>query len=220
MKRNKYINTFDTTNEFENYIESAAPGFPNVALTKDTGDVHYTHTSPNDHLIYGEVVDVNGTAPKFKFNSSNAQIVTSHIDAISGTFYIDVSDMTSVSSITTISNMCYGETNIKSIKKFLINTSGITNINNAFNYCSNLTKLNLFTWDLSNVTQQTSTFSSMTNLTDVYINVEATLNKLTSNLRSSTSSYGYIPSTATIHYDNGTQIIDYKWQNNAWTAQS
>ena len=220
MKRNKFLNTFDTTNEFENYIESAAPGFPNVALTEDDGAIHYTQTSPNDHVIYGEVVDVNGTAPKFKFNSSNAQIVTAHIDAISGTFYIDAADMTSVSSITTISYMCYGETNIKSIKKFSINTSGITDINNAFNYCSNLTKLNLLTWDLSNVTQQTSVFSNITNLTDVYINVEATLNKLTSNLTTSSVFYGYIPSTATIHYDNGTGNVDYKWQNNAWTPQS
>lgn len=52
MKRNKYLNTFETTADYENYIESSLPDFPNVGLTKDDGKLHYTQTSTNDHVFY------------------------------------------------------------------------------------------------------------------------------------------------------------------------
>ena len=52
MKRNKYINTLNTTTDFDNYINSAEPGFPNVSLTKDDKKLHYTQTSTNDHVFY------------------------------------------------------------------------------------------------------------------------------------------------------------------------
>ena len=83
-----------------------------------------------------------------------------------------------------------------------------------FAWCSSLTTLDLSNWDISNVTSMSDMFISCSSLTDVYITVEATLNKLTNNLTSQGGKY--IPSSATIHY-NGT---DYKWQNNRWTPQS
>ena len=69
-------------------------------------------------------------------------------------------------------------------------------------------------WDTSNVTDTGQMFYECRSLTDVYITVEATLNKLTNNLTSQGNNY--IPSSATIHY-NG---VDYKWQNGAWTPQN
>ena len=52
MKRNKYINTLNTTTDFDNYINSDESGFPNVGLTKDDGKLHYVRTSTNDHVFY------------------------------------------------------------------------------------------------------------------------------------------------------------------------
>ena len=239
MKRNKYVNTFNTTSEFDNFIESAEPGFPNVALTKDTGDIHYTRTSPNDHVIYGEVVDVNWEAPTFKFN--NFTNVTAHVDSF-GMFYIDASDMTGVTSpITSLYTFCWRQNNVKSIKKLDIdkfsNSSNITNLQNSVRECTNLeyvnlsglntinvtnmqymcygssvlTKVDLTGWHLTNISNMNFSLTN-NSLSDVYITVEETLNKLTNNL----SSTSYINSRVTIHY-NGT---DYKWQNNAWKPQS
>ena len=52
MARSKYINTFDTTAEYNNYIESALPSFPNVGYDKESDKVNIVRTSPNDHLLY------------------------------------------------------------------------------------------------------------------------------------------------------------------------
>lgn len=239
--RSKYINTFDTTTEFENYIESSSAGFPNVAYTKDTGDVHYTSTSPNDHLIYGTLNDPT-QAPVFIFNNSSSQNVTAHVDTLTNTFYIDESDMSNVTiPITSLTNMIHN-TNIISIKKFNIDTSNVTIMNSSFSGCSNIQSLNLANLDVSKVDNITSIFNycsslvtldlsgwdlSSTNidlswafggirssLTTIYITEESTLMKLTNNLTSS-GDY-YIPSSATIYYND--QV--YKWQNNAWTLQT
>lgn len=239
--RSKYINTFDTTSEFENYIESAAPGFPNVAYTKDTGDVHYTSTSPNDHLIYGTLTDQT-QAPVLRFNDSISQEVTAHVDPLTNTFYIDESDMSNVTTpITSLFSVMISNTNITSIKKFNIDTSSVTTMYNSFSGCENLQYINLSNLDVSKVTVIGSIFNfcssvntidlsgwdlSSTNidlswafggirgsLKTIYITEESTLMKLTNNLTSQGD--GYIPSSATIYYND--QV--YKWQNNAWTLQ-
>ena len=233
MKRNKYLNTFDNTADYENYIESAYPGFPNVGLTKDDGELHYVRTSPNDHVLYGEVVDASRPLPTISLNNTTN---TPTLDALTNMFYLDSWSNGAPTSIT-ISN----KSNIKSIKKLKgldtsnvtnmysmfdscisltsldlsnFNTSNVTNMEYMFGYCSHLTSLDLSNFNTSNVTSMRDVFISCRSLKDVYINVEATLMKLTNNLTSSDDNY--IPSTATIHY-NG---VDYKWNGSAWTQQN
>ena len=245
MKRNKYLNTFDTTTEYDNYIESALPEFPNVGLTKDDGKLHYVRTSPNSHLFYGELVDATQNIPEIQLynNYSKVKTYTPTVDTINNTFYID--DWGTVPTFNKLSsNFLTNKTNIKSIKKFKgLNTSNVTNMSDMFNGCSSLTSVDLSILDTSNVTDMSVMFancSSLTSLdlsnfntssvtimygmfnncnslTDVYITVEATLMKLTNNLSSQGSQC--IPSNngnCTIHYND----VDYKWQNNAWTPQS
>ena len=181
MKRNKYLNTFDNTADYENYIESAYPGFPNVGLTKDNGELHYVRTSPNSHVLYGEVVDASQALPTISLNNTTN---TPTLDELTNMFYLDSWSNAAPTSIS------FGnKSNIKTIKKLKgLDTSKVTNMYNMFYNCSSLK--------------------------DVYITVEATLNKLTNNLTSQGNNY--IPSTATIHY-NGT---DYKWTGRAWTQQN
>ena len=206
MKRNKYLNTFDNTADYENYIESAYPGFPNVGLTKDDGELHYVRTSPNEHLLYGEVVDKAQALPTISLNSTTN---TPTLDELTNTFYLDSWSNTAPTSIS------FGnKSNIKSIKKLKgLDTSNVTNMSNMFEDCSSLTSLDLSNLDTSNVTNMSSIFYGCSSLKDVYITVESTLNKLTNNLTSQGDTY--IPSSSTIHY-NGT---DYKWNGNAWTQQ-
>ena len=63
MARSKYINTFDTTTEYNNYIESALPSFPNVGYDKEADKVNIVRTSPNSHVLYGEVADPSKALP-------------------------------------------------------------------------------------------------------------------------------------------------------------
>ena len=220
MAKSKFINTFDTTAEYEAYIESALPQFPNVGYDKQAGKVNIVRTSPNAHVIYGELIDdFNGTAPIFKFNDNNNQKVTAHIDSLNNTFYVDTSDMTGVTTpLTSMAAFFYsGDRNIKTVKYLMFDTSNVTSIAGMCSTSSNLTVLKLNGLDFSNVTVVNNAFSGASSLTDVYINVEATLMKLTNNL--SSQGYSYIPSNngnCTIHYND----VDYKWQNNAWTPQS
>ena len=218
-------------------------------------------TSPNSHVIYGQVVDVNGLQPQFKFN--NNQIVTSHIDTLTGTFYVDESDMTNVTTPITSLNeftLFSNNSNILSINKISLDTSHVTSMYglfncststsnnntlkyidisgldissctsmvNAFRQLASLEKLYLYNIDMSNIDTSSMFYynfmpPSLSNM-NIYINNINTLNKLTNNLtKANTSGYSntqYIPSLATIHYDNGSEVIDYKWQNNAWTPQS
>ena len=258
MKRNKYLNTFDNTADYENYIESALPGFPNVGLTKDNGELHYVRTSPNAHVLYGEVVDPAQALPTISLAGTTN---TPTLDTLTNMFYLD-----SWSNAAPTSISFDNKSNIKTIKKFNIDTSKVTNMGSMFNGCSSLTSLDLSSfntskvtnmgsmfdgcskltslylsnfdtskvtninymlrrcssltlldissWDTSNVTDMFWVFTGCSKLTDVYITVEATLNKLTNNLTSQGDNY--IPSSATIHY-NG---VDYKWQNSKWTPQS
>lgn len=103
--------------------------------------------------------------------------------------------------------------NLTSLDLSNFNTSKVINMEYIFSGCTSLTSLNLSNWDVSKVTNMISMFDACSSLKDVYVTVEATLNKLTNNLTSQGANY--IPQTATIHY-NG---VDYKWNGSAWAQQ-
>ena len=207
MKRNKYLNTFDNTADYENYIESALPGFPNVGLTKDNGELHYVRTSPNNHVLYGEVVDPAQALPTISLDN---KVNTPTFDELTNMFYLD-----SWSNAAPTRISFANKKNIKTIKKLKdLDTSNVTSMSTMFYFCSSLTSLDLSNFNTSKVTDIQSMFGSCSSLKDVYITVEATLNKLTNNLTSQGTDY--IPSSATIHYNS----VDYKWTGSAWTPQS
>ena len=242
MSRSKYINTFDTTAEYNNYIESALPAFPNVGYDKEADKVNIVRTSPNDHVLYGEVVDAAQPVPTIQLynNYSNVKTYTPTLDTVNNTFYID--DWGTLPTFNTLSgDFLKNKSNIKSIKKLKgldtskvttmsymfigcrsltsldlsnFDTSKVTDMQEMFNGCSSLTTLDLSNFDTSKVTTMSYMFQGCSSLKDVYITVESTLNKLTNNLTSQGNNY--VPSSATIHY-NG---VDYKWQNSRWTPQS
>ena len=259
MKRNKYLNTFDTTSEYENYIESAFPDFPNVSLTKDDKKLHYVRTSPNDHVWYGEVVDPSQSLPTIFLNNTKN---TPTLDELTNMFYLDswsneaptrisfgnkeniktikklkgldtsnvtnmssmfvsCSSLTSVdlsnfntSNVTGMNSMFFGCSSLTSLDLSNFNTSNVTSMNGMFLGCSALISLDLSNFNTSKVNDIGSMFNECPSLKDVYITVEASLNKLTNNLTSQGGNY--IPSSATIHYND----VDYKWQNNKWTKQT
>ena len=259
MARSKYINTFDTTAEYNNYIESALPSFPNVGYDKEADKVNIVRTSPNDHVWYGEVVDQSKALPTISLDNTTN---TPTLDELNNAFYLDswsnaaptrisfgnksnlksikklkgldTSKVTSMSSmfrdcpsltsldlsnfntsnVTNITWMFYNCSSLTSLDLSNFNTSKVTDMINMFYGCSSLTSLDLSNFDTSKVTNMMQMFNNCDSLTDVYITVEATLNKLTNNL--SSEGGNYIPSSATIHY-NGT---DYKWTGSAWTPQS
>lgn len=260
MARSKYINTFNTTAEYNNYIESALPSFPNVGYDKEADKVNIVRTSPNDHLLYGEVVDPAQPLPTISLNGTTNNTT---LDELNNAFYLDswsneaptsisfnnkeniksikklkgldtsnVTDMIRMfqncSSLTSLDLSNFGTSNVTKMNSMFNGCSSLTTLDLSsfdtskvismyamFQNCSSLTSLDLSNWDTSKVTDIGWMFYMCDSLTDVYITVEATLNKLTNNLTSQGGS-NYIPSKATIHY-NGT---DYKWQNNRWTPQS
>lgn len=261
MSKSKYINTFNTTAEYDNYIESALPEFPNVGYDKEAGEVIIRRTSPNNYQIWGTTTATSNF--NIRLNNTNVEVT---VDTALGEFYLqgwtgtltnlsqcfmNNRDITSIkkfalntSSVINMYALCSGCTALTSIDVSTMNTSSVTNMQYMFENCkltsldlstfntssvtssvsmfincSNLTTLNLSNWDLTNLSSYSNMFYNCGSLTDVYITVEATLMKLTNNL-SSQGNNTYIPSSATIHYDNGSQVIDYKWQNNAWTPQS
>ena len=159
MKRNKYLNTFDNTADYENYIESAYPGFPNVGLTKDDGELHYVRTSPNDHLLYGEVVDPAQPLPTISLNKTTN---TPTLDTLTNMFYLDSWSNASPKSIS-----FNNKGNIKSIKKMQIDTSKVTGMYGMFDGCSSLTSLDLSNFDSSNVTDMGYMFYNCSSLTSL-----------------------------------------------------
>ena len=258
MARSKYINTFNTTAEYNNYIESALPAFPNVGYDKEADKVNIIRTSPNDHVWYGEVVDKAQPLPTIYLDNTEN---TPTLDALNNAFYLDSwsnSAPTSIyfkynSNIKSIKKMNIDTSNVTTMREMVMacssltsldlsnfntsnvtdmyqmfnrcssltsldlssfNTSNVTNMGWMFGDCSSLTSLDLSNFDTSNVTDINGMFYNCSSLTDVYITVEATLNKLTNNLTSQGTNY--ITSSATIHY-NGT---DYKWTGSAWTPQN
>ena len=233
MALSKFINTFNTTAEYNNYIESALPAFPNVGYDKEADKVNIVRTSPNNHVLYGEVVDKSQPLPTISLNGTTN---TPTLEQVNNIFYLD-----SWSNAAPTSIEFANKDNIKSIKKLKgLDTSNFTDMSNMFRSCSSLTSLDLsnfdtskvtdISWmfgdcsslksldlssfDTSKVTNMSSMLSGCSSLTDVYITVEATLMMLTNNLTSQGNNY--IPASATIHY-NGT---DYKLQNNKWTPQN
>ena len=152
MKRNKYLNTFDNTADYENYIESALPGFPNVGLTKDNGELHYMRTSPNDHVWYGEVVDPAQALPTITLNNKTNNTT---LDELTNTFYLD-----SWSNAAPTSISFNNKSNLKTIKKLKgLDTSNVTKMEYTFNNCSSLTTLDLSIFNTSNVTTLWGTFT-------------------------------------------------------------
>ena len=147
------------------------------------------------------------------FNTSSVKTMGWMFQYCSSLTSLDLSSF-NTSNVTNMSTMFYECSSLTSLDLSSFNTSNVTNIYNMFNGCSALTSLNLSNWDTSNVKYYDYMFIRCSSLKDVYITVEATLNKLTNNLTSQGSKY--IPSSATIHYNN----VDYKWQNNAWKSQS
>ena len=160
MKRNKYLNTFDNTADYENYIESAYPGFPNVGLTKDDGELHYVRTSPNSHVLYGEVVDPAQALPTISLNNTTN---TPTLDTLTNTFYLDSWSNAAPTSIS------FGnKSNIKSIKKLKgLDTSNVTNMQQMFYQCSKLTSLDLSNFNTSNVTNMSTMFTLCSKLTSL-----------------------------------------------------
>ena len=160
MKRNKYLNTFDNTADYENYIESAYPGFPNVGLTKDDGELHYMRTSPNDHLLYGEVVDPAQPLPTISLNDT---VNTPTLDELNNAFYLD-----SLSNASPTSISFGNKSNIKTITKLKgLDTSSVTDMGFMFLDCLSLTSLDLSNFNTSNVTNMNSMFWGCSALTSL-----------------------------------------------------
>ena len=160
MARSKYINTFNTTAEYNNYIESALPAFPNVGYDKEADKVNIVRTSPNDHLLYGEVVDPAKALPTISLSGTTN---TPTFDELTNTFYLDTWSNAAPTSIE------FGnKSNIKSIKKLKgLDTSNVTNMGNMFSNCSKLTSLDLSNFDTSNVTNMSSMFRGCSSLTSL-----------------------------------------------------
>ena len=188
MARSKYINPFDTTAEYNNYIEAALPAFPNVGYDKEADKVNIVRTSPNNHLFYGEVVDPAQALPTISLNNT---VNTPTLEQVNNLFYLDSWSNASPTSIT-----FNNKENIKSIKKLTgldtsnvnsmglmfsgcssltsldlsnFNTSNVTNMRAMFYNCSSLTSLDLSNFDTSNVTDMESMFDSCASLTSLYL---------------------------------------------------
>ena len=150
MARSKYINTFDTTAEYNNYIESALPSFPNVGYDKEADKVNIVRTSPNDHVWYGEVVDKAQALPTISLNNTTNNTT---LDELNNAFYLDSWSNAAPASIS------FGNTsNIKTIKKLQIDTSNVTNMDGMFNGWSSLKSLDLSNFYTSNVTNMAYMF--------------------------------------------------------------
>ena len=160
MARSKYINTFDTTAEYNNYIESALPAFPNVGYDKEADKVNIFRTSPNDHVLYGEVVDPAQPLPTISLSGTTN---TPTLDELTNTFYLDSWSNAAPTSIS------FGNKgNIKSIKKLKgLDTSNVTSLNQMFFNCSSLTSLDLSNFNTSKVTDMRMIFESCSSLTSL-----------------------------------------------------
>ena len=157
MARSKYINTFDTTAEYNNYIESALPAFPNVGYDKEADKVNIVRTSPNDHVWYGEVVDPSQPLPTISLNGTTSNTI---LDELNNAFYLD---SWSNAAPTRIS---FGnKSNIKTIKKMQIDTSNVTSMYMMFYDCPSLTSLDLSNFNTSNVTNMQYLFDDCSSLT-------------------------------------------------------
>ena len=94
-------------------------------------------------------------------NYYNARLVPTN-DTIT-TYITKISPQLDTSSVTNMSNMFYGCTNLTTIP--LLNTINVTNMSYMFNNCTNLTTIPLL--DTSNVINMSTMFNGCTNLTTI-----------------------------------------------------
>lgn len=159
-------------------------------------------SNSNVPVLYGEVVDKSKALPTITLND---EANTPNLYTPFNIFHLETWSNAAPTSI-----LINNKSNIKSLNKMQLDTSNITDMSNLFNGCSSLTTLDLSKWNVSNVTNMQNMFLGCSSLKDVYVTSEATLKKLTNNLKSQGGDY--IPKTATIHY-NGDP---YTWYDNAW----
>lgn len=147
MARSKYINTFNTTAEYDAYIESALPEFPNVGYDKEAGEVKIRRQSPNDYQIWGTTTATSNF--NIKLNNQNVEVT---VDPDLGEFYLTgwTGTLTNLKSFMNDSN------DITSIKKIALDTSNVTkmgdsNSGGAFQNCGNLQHISFGGCDFSSV---------------------------------------------------------------------
>ena len=160
MSRSKYINTFYTSEEFEAYIESDLPEFPNIAYQKYLDYVEITMTKPQLPVWRGELSDdLTGGLPSITLDSVENKPGTNQDITKFGIISWSNAAPTSI----TINN----KTSIKTIDIFNIDTSNVTSMSSMFNGCSSLTSVNLTKFNTSNVTNMYYMFSKCSSLTSL-----------------------------------------------------
>ena len=91
--------------------------------------------------------------------SLNGTVNTPTLDELNNMFYLDSWSNSAPTSIS------FGnKSNIKTIKKFNIDTSNFTSIREMFKYCSSLTSVDLSSFDTSNVTNIEYIFNNCSSL--------------------------------------------------------
>lgn len=207
---NPYINSFNTSGDFETYIESSAPKAPNVAYLKDLDQVRYTTMLPNDYVVFGTTTgstDFTSCGITFK--------VAQATDGGDNILYVESSGVPQ--SLTSLSS-CFNNTEgrkITSIKKWAIDTSNVTNMDSMFNNCQLLTSVDLSSFNTSNVTNMSHMFTSWSNVVVFDFSSFDTTNvtnfsnmiSYTSSARKIYISSSFFNSTATTNYNmfNGVQ---------------
>ena len=162
----------------------------------------WTISNSNVPVLYGEVVNKSKALPTITLNN---EVNTPNLYTPFNIFHLETWSNAAPTSI-----IINNKSNIKSLNKMQLDTSNITDMSNLFNGCSSLTTLDLSKWNISNVNNMQNMFFGCSSLKDVYVTSEATLKKLTNNLKSQGGDY--IPKTATIHYNDES----YTWFNNKW----
>ena len=190
MAYNPYINSFNTSGDFETYIESSAPKTPNVAYLKDLDQVRYTTILPNDYVVYGTTTgstDFTRSGISFKVaqatdggdnilyveSSGVPQSLTSLAYCFNTTEGHKITKLKKwaidTSNVVSMLNMFYNCSNLTSLDLSSFNTSNVTNMNYMFSNCSSITSLDLSSFDTTNVTNMTSTFYNCRNLNKLYL---------------------------------------------------
>ena len=193
--------TNNLSKEGTSYIpKTATIHYNGVEYKWQTGK--WTISEINVPVLYGEAVDTSKALPTITLNN---EVNTPKLYTPFNIFHLETWSDAAPTSIT-----FNNKSSIKSLNKIQLDTSNITDMSNLFNGCSSLTTLDLSNFNTSNVNNMQNMFLGCSSLKDVYVTSEATLNKLTNNLKSQGGDY--IPKTATIHYNDES----YTWFNNAW----
>ena len=186
MSRSKYINTFYTSEEFDAYIESDLPEFPNIAYQKYLDHVEITMTKPAPPVWRGELSDnYNGTLPTITLDSventpgtnqettkfilgswSNAAPTSITINNKRSIKTIDIFNI-DTSNVTSMLNMFKDCRSLTSLDLTKFNTSNVTNMSYMFGDCKLLTSLDLTKFNTSNVTNMSSMFFGCSSLTSL-----------------------------------------------------